>query len=81
MAIVWMKLYGVYYGKAYLEAAQRMTSLLIYIQSRGFKETEDTKGAIPGSFPIWGRYEPFAYPNWATKFFCDALILEEEVVH
>jgi hypothetical protein len=78
MAIIWLKLYGVYRDKAFLESAKRMTSLLIFIQSRGFKETENTLGAIPGSFPIWGRYEPFAYPNWATKFFCDALILEEE---
>jgi hypothetical protein len=51
---------------------------LIFIQFRGFKETEDTLGAIPGSFPIWGRYEPFAFPNWATKFFCDALMIEQE---
>jgi uncharacterized protein YyaL (SSP411 family) len=78
MAIIWLKLYGIYNDKAYLEAAQRMTSLLIFIQFRGFKETEDTLGAIPGSFPIWGRYEPFAFPNWATKFFCDALMIEQE---
>jgi hypothetical protein len=55
-----------------------MTSLLIFVQTRDFKETSDTLGAIPGSFPIWGRYEPFAFPNWATKFFCDALMLGEE---
>jgi uncharacterized protein YyaL (SSP411 family) len=77
MAIAWLKLYKVYNDKAYLEAAQQMTNLLIFIQSRGFKEKEDTLGAIPGSFPLWGRYEPFAFPNWATKFFCDALMLEE----
>jgi uncharacterized protein YyaL (SSP411 family) len=80
MAIVWLKLHKVYKDKVYLTAAQRMIDLLIFIQSRGFKESEDTRGAIPGSFPLWGRYEPFAFPNWATKFFCDALILEEEVV-
>lgn len=78
MANVWLKLYRVYHDKSYLTAAQRMISLLIFIQSRGFIETEDTLGAIPGSFPLWGRYEPFAFPNWATKFFCDALMLEEE---
>jgi len=78
MAIVWLKLYRVYLDETYLEAAQRMTGQLLYIQTRGFKETTDTLGAIPGSFPIWGRYEPFAFPNWATKFFCDALMLEEE---
>lgn len=78
MAIVWLKLYSIYHDKTYLQAAERMTNLLIFIQSRNFKETEDTLGAIPGSFPLWGRYEPFAFPNWATKFFCDALMLEEE---
>jgi len=78
MAIAWLKLYSIFHDKAYLQAAQRMTSLLIFIQTRGFTETADTHGAIPGSFPIWGRYEPFAFPNWAAKFFCDALMLEEE---
>jgi uncharacterized protein YyaL (SSP411 family) len=78
MAIVWLKLYGVSHDKAYLQAARRMINLLIFVQSRGFKETEDSLGAIPGSFPVWGRYEPFAFPNWATKFFCDAIMLDEE---
>jgi hypothetical protein len=34
----------------------------------------DWRGAIAGSFPIYGRYAPFQYPNWATKFFIDALL-------
>lgn len=33
-------------------------------------------GAIAGSFPIWGRYSMFEYPNWAAKFFADALLTE-----
>ncbi len=33
-------------------------------------------GAIAGSFPIWGRYSMFEYPNWAAKFFADALIID-----
>jgi hypothetical protein len=33
-------------------------------------------GAIPGSFPIYGRYARLQYPNWATKFFADALLLK-----
>jgi hypothetical protein len=31
-------------------------------------------GAMPGSFPLWGRYEKFAFPNWGTKYFADALL-------
>lgn len=32
-------------------------------------------GAIPGSLPVWGRYFPFRYPNWAAKFYLDACLL------
>jgi len=34
----------------------------------------DVRGAIKGSQPIWGAYARFTYPNWATKFFVDALV-------
>ena len=37
------------------------------------------RGAIKGSQPIWGRYAPFSYPNWATKFFIDAVLLLNEI--
>ncbi|MDO5681740.1 MAG: hypothetical protein Q4G46_02775 [Propionibacteriaceae bacterium] len=37
---------------------------------------EAARGAVAGSFPIWGRYAPASYPNWATKFFADALLQE-----
>ncbi len=79
MAIVWLKLYRMTGENAYLIAATRMISLLIFIQDRHPGQSPATQGAIPGSFPCWGRYEPFAFPNWATKFFCDAIMLEEEV--
>ena len=36
-------------------------------------------GAIAGSFPIYGRYAPLQYPNWATKFFVDALLTKRQV--
>ena len=34
------------------------------------------RGAIAGSAPIWGRYAMFEFPNWAAKFFADALMME-----
>jgi len=79
MAMIWFKLYKMMGERSYLEAARKMMNLLIFIQSRGIHESSNTLGAIPGSFPLWGRYEPFAFPNWATKFFCDALLLEQEM--
>jgi hypothetical protein len=36
-------------------------------------------GAIAGSFPIYGKYAPLQYPNWATKFFADALMAKRQV--
>jgi len=33
----------------------------------------ETRGAIAGSCPIWGRYSRFEFPNWAAKFFIDAV--------
>ena len=34
------------------------------------------RGALAGSAPIWGRYSMFEFPNWAAKFFADALMME-----
>jgi len=79
MAIVWLKLFWLSREERFRLAAGRMIDLLIFIQRRFRDEKPETLGAIPGSFPLWGRYEPFAFPNWATKFFCDALMLEEEM--
>ena len=79
MAIIWLKLFRLKREERFRVAAGRMIDLLIFIQRRFRDEKPETLGAIPGSFPLWGRYEPFAFPNWATKFFCDALMLEEEL--
>ncbi|MCB0529497.1 MAG: hypothetical protein KDC65_13525 [Saprospiraceae bacterium] len=31
------------------------------------------RGALPGSYPFWGPYMRFRYPNWGVKFFLDAM--------
>ena len=33
-------------------------------------------GGLKGSHPVNGGYLTWRYPNWATKFFADALMLE-----
>jgi hypothetical protein len=35
-------------------------------------------GALAGSFPIMGDYMTGGYPNWATKYLLDALMLQAE---
>jgi hypothetical protein len=39
---------------------------------------DETRGAIKGSFPADGDYMTWRYPNWAAKFFMDALMLERK---
>ena len=34
---------------------------------------------MKGSFPVSGGYVKFQYPNWACKFFIDAISLEREL--
>lgn len=76
MAIIWSKLYDltgdVQYQKGHLE----MNALLSAIHQRHVLGEKDTRGAIFGSFPFWGRYESFSCPNWASKYLVDALMLD-----
>jgi uncharacterized protein YyaL (SSP411 family) len=48
------------------------------LQSRG--SWLPTAGAVPGSFPVYGRYAPLQYPNWAAKFLADSLALRERIL-
>ena len=36
----------------------------------------DIRGGIPGSYPISHGYVPNGFPNWAAKFFADALLMK-----
>ncbi|MFX1391993.1 MAG: hypothetical protein ACFFAH_00325 [Promethearchaeota archaeon] len=79
LSIIWLKFYEINKEKKFLINALKLNDYLKMNQvvNIGFKEIE---GAIKGSDPIWGWYNFFGFPNWATKFFCDALILEIELL-
>lgn len=74
LAVVWERLARHREAVAYREAAARMRALLVHLQRRSEEGPDDARGALPGSFPLWGRYEKFAFPNWATKYLADALL-------
>jgi len=38
-------------------------------------------GAIAGSYPIYGHYAGYSFPNWAAKFFADAIMLKNNWQH
>ncbi|MFT3886342.1 MAG: prenyltransferase/squalene oxidase repeat-containing protein [Flavobacteriales bacterium] len=77
-AIVWSRLAAITSDDRYAEGVRRMTAWLIGVQARSGRGPAGVHGALPGSFPLWGRYEKFAFPNWATKYFADALLCGEE---
>lgn len=52
-------------GLAYLKSTQRLNDA-----------DKVVNGGIAGSSPIWGDYSRFEYPNWAAKFYADALMMD-----
>ena len=76
-AIAWIKLYASTSERRYKDAA---TKALDFVMRHHDVHTgnPNVRGAVKGSQPIWGRYAPMSYPNWATKFFIDAMLLREQ---
>jgi hypothetical protein len=77
MALLWLRLYGLSGTGAYLAAARRAIAFVASTQDLR-TSNPNIRGAIAGSWPIYGRYARFRYPNWAAKFFIDALLAVEE---
>lgn len=74
LAIIWHKIFLETGEAIWKDARDKMNVLLSVIAQRNARESDETAGGIAGSFPIWGRYEPFALPNWATKYLVDSLL-------
>jgi rhamnogalacturonyl hydrolase YesR len=74
MAIAFMRLYEIEANSYWLD---RTRELLEFLKSIQIMDTEilDVKGAIFGSHPSWGHYEAFGIPNWANKYFLEALLM------
>lgn len=46
-----------------------------------YKGNRNIRGGVAGSFPIWGKYIHYCYPNWAAKFFAESFMVELENVN
>ena len=75
-AIVWSLLFA---ADGHLPFRSAAESALDYVMGTQDLTTTnpDVRGAIKGSQPVWGRYAPMSFPNWATKFFVDAMWLRK----
>lgn len=78
MSIIWFNLYLITKDNRYLAQALLTNN---FIKSRQVIEigNRNLYGAMASSYPIWGKYMPFNYLNWAVKFFLDSLLLENKI--
>lgn len=77
MGIVWARLHHYTDEERWVNGVNKSAHFLSSLQSRA--ESTAINGAIKGSHPIWGSYMYFRYPNWATKFYIDALLEYERL--
>lgn len=73
MALIWMELDRLRRDPALLRAASRAIDLVKRAQPMSSSDP-GIRGGVPGSDPVWGDYIYLGIPNWAAKFFVDALI-------
>lgn len=76
LAIVFFKLYRLQGDTRFLNAGLNLLDDVAATQDVT-STSRPHYGGIKGSFPIYGRYAPLQYPNWATKFFIDALLAKQ----
>ncbi len=79
LAITWSTLFARSGDPRFRDGAVQMTEALMAVQRSSYTGPMEQHGALPGSYPLWGRYEKFAFPNWATKYFIDALLSVEGI--
>jgi len=73
MGRLWLRFYQQTAKSEYYQAAQRA---ITFVANHQDLETSVSSihGAVAGSYPIYGHYERFKYPNWAVKFFIDSIL-------
>ncbi len=74
LGINWGRLYQITGEAKYKETTSRVLAFVKRTQNLG--GDLDERGGIKGSHPINGGYHPWQYPNWATKFYADALMMD-----
>lgn len=77
IAINWSRLYQLTGDEKYKRGVNKILQFLKSTQKLTGLPAE--YGAIKGSHPVNGGYHPWQHPNWAAKFFADALMLEQTI--
>ena len=75
MAINWGRVFQLRGGDRFRDGVRTLNRFLKTTQALSGSDAE--RGAIKGSHPVNGGYHPWQYPNWAAKYFVDALMMED----
>jgi folate-dependent phosphoribosylglycinamide formyltransferase PurN len=73
MSLIWLAMYRHSGDARLLSAALKAIDIVKRAQPVTHK-TPGIRGGIAGSHPVWGNYITHAFPNWAAKYFIDALL-------
>ena len=77
IAIVCYRLFENTNEHKYKDCADKLVNCLKSMQKIN-SSNPAINGALAGSFPISGPYMTMGYPNWATKYFLDSLMLQSK---
>lgn len=70
----WLMLFEESGESGYAEAGRRANAFVRRTVS--IDGPPEVRGAVKGSFPVYGAYGRYQYLNWAAKFLADSLMLE-----
>ena len=79
MALIWFRLHGLSRNMRLVNAALKAIDLVKLAQPMR-NPNPGLFGGIPGSDPVHGSYIEGAVPNWAAKYFIDALLEKQRVL-
>ena len=79
MALIWMQLHEMTQDNWWLNPAFKAIDEVKRAQCMKNKNS-GIQGGISGSYPVWGSYIYAGIPNWAAKFFIDALLVKSSIL-
>ncbi len=75
MLLLWRRVAEQAHNDEFSETAARL-SLALRSKQALRHQNPGVRGGLPGSHPLGGAYMKHTYPNWAAKFFLDAMLTE-----
>ena len=79
MALIWFELFKIDNDPTWISVACKALDLVK--RSQPMKSNDPgICGGIAGSSPIWGDYIYMKFPNWAAKFFIDAMLEKDKIL-